>query len=294
MKILVLGAGGMLGHKMFQTLREHFADVAGSVRGSTDDEFHRRIDLFQHGGVLDGLDVMDRSALASSLRSCRPEWLINCVGIIKQRPDKESPIPNITINALLPHQLRELCAEWGGRLIHFSTDCVFSGSRGNYTEGDLSDAEDLYGKSKFLGEVDGSNTLTLRTSIIGRELAQFRSLLEWFLAQKGRTIRGFTRASYSGVTTNVLARLVSSIIAKHPSLQGLYQVTSPTISKYDLLLRLREAYGLATEIVADDSFFCDRSMRGEKLRAAIGYTCPPWPELCAELAQDPTPYEKWR
>jgi dTDP-4-dehydrorhamnose reductase len=279
---------------MFQTLRQRFPKTLATIRGTANDQAHGKIGLLQQGNIIENVDVMNQAALAACLRSHSPDFVVNCIGIIKQRPTAHSHLPSIAINSLLPHQLAELCSQWGGRLIHFSTDCVFSGKQGNYSEDDASDAEDLYGKSKFLGEVQALNALTLRTSIIGRELSEFRSLLEWFLGQKGTKVRGFTRALYSGVTTNFLARFVGDIIADHPGLQGLYQVTSPTISKHDLLNLLRQTYGLSTQIVADDSFFCDRSMRSDKLRAAIGYECPPWPVLCAELANDPTPYERWR
>jgi dTDP-4-dehydrorhamnose reductase len=284
----------MLGHKMFQTLRQRFPDTLGTIRGTTGDQAHGRIGLLRQGNVIENVDVMNQAVLAACLRAHRPEVVVNCVGIIKQRAAAHQHLVSIAVNALLPHQLAELCREWGGRLIHFSTDCVFSGRRGNYAEDDPSDAEDLYGKTKSLGEVDTTSALTLRTSIIGRELSEFGSLLEWFLGQKDASVRGFTRALYSGVTTNFLARLVADIIADHSSLHGLYQVTSATISKHDLLCVLRQAYGLSTQIVTDDTFFCDRSMRGDKLRAAISYECPSWPDLCAELANDPTPYERWR
>jgi dTDP-4-dehydrorhamnose reductase len=294
MKIVILGAAGMLGHKMFQTLRQRFPDTLATIKGVIGDRAHGRVELFRQGNVIEHVDVLNHAGLAECLRSHRPDFVVNCIGIIKQRSAAHAHLPSIAINSLLPHQLAELCGHWGGRLIHFSTDCVFSGRRGNYVEDDASDAEDLYGKSKFLGEVQASNALTLRTSIIGRELSQFSSLLEWFLGQKDASVRGFTRAFYSGVTTNFLARFVADLIAGHPELQGLYQVTSTTISKYDLLSLLRQSYGLTTQIVPDDSFFCDRSMRGDKLKAAVGYECPPWPVLCAELANDPTPYERWR
>jgi len=284
----------MLGHKMFQTLRQRFPETLATIRGAADDQAHSKVGLFQQGNVIEHVDVLNHAALVDCLRSHRPDFVVNCIGIIKQRSAAHAHLPSIAINSLLPHQLAELCGEWGGRLIHFSTDCVFSGKRGSYTEDDPSDAEDLYGKTKFLGEVQASNALTLRTSIIGRELSEFRSLLEWFLAQTQGSVKGFTRALYSGVTTNFMARFVSNVIAKYPDLQGLYQVTSPTISKHDLLCLLRDTYRLKTEVVPDDSFFCDRSMLGDKLKAAIGYECPSWPALCTELANDPTPYERWR
>jgi dTDP-4-dehydrorhamnose reductase len=179
-------------------------------------------------------------------------------------------------------------------VIHFSTDCVFSGREGNYTEESPSDAEDLYGKSKYLGEVTAGNALTLRTSIIGRELANFRSLLEWLISQDGKTVRGFRRVVYSGVTTNYLAQLVGNLITDHPALSGLYQVTSPPVSKHDLLCMIRDAYGLTIDIVPDEREVSDRSMVGEKFRKATGYPPPEWPGLIKQLVSDPTPYRDWR
>lgn len=294
MKALVLGGEGMLGHKMFQVLRQRFGDVACTVRGALDEPFYAAIELFGAGQVIAGLDVTNREQLRQVLEAARPEQIVNCVGMIKQRKEAEQAIPTIELNALLPHVLAQIASRWNGRVIHFSTDCVFSGRRGNYAEDDPSDAEDLYGKTKLLGEVRGANALTLRTSIIGRELRDFQSLLEWFLAQRGGRVRGFVRHLYSGVTTNHLAALVAELIARHPTLTGLYQVTSERIDKHALLCLLRDAYALDVEIVPDDTTVCDRSMIGDRFRAATGLATPPWPELVAELAADPTPYDKWR
>jgi dTDP-4-dehydrorhamnose reductase len=292
-RILVLGAGGMLGHKMVQQLGARFGEVHGTLKGRRSDPLYRNIPLLQSDRIVEGLDVMDLPAVDELLEELRPRVVVNCVGIIKQRSDARAALPSITINSLLPHRLAAAVEPWGGRVIHFSTDCVFSGREGHYTEDSPSDAEDLYGKSKFLGEVAVPNALTLRTSIIGRELSQHRSLLDWFLAQEHQTIRGFTRHFYSGVTTNHLAGLVGDLIERHPELSGLYQVASDRISKHDLLGLLREAYGLSVEIVPDEQPFCDRSMSGERFRQAVGYTCPSWPELVRELADDPTPYAEW-
>jgi dTDP-4-dehydrorhamnose reductase len=296
-RIIVLGAAGMLGHKVFQVLRQRYPETLGTMVGPRDAQPFRKVELLQSGDVLEDVDATDRRALEKTLADRRPDVVVNCIGIVKQREAAKAAVPSIEINSLLPHVLVEICSGWGGRVIHFSTDCVFDGKRGNYTEADRPDADDLYGKSKAVGEIGlagEANALTLRTSIIGRELATFQSLLEWFLAQRGREIRGFSRAIYAGVTTNHLAAVVSRIIADHPRLSGLYQVASTPISKLELLGLLREAYGLRVEITPDDSFVCDRSMRGDKLREAIGYTAPPWPELVRELAADPTPYDRWR
>lgn len=294
MTILVLGAEGMLGHKMLQTLRREHSDVSATIHGRRTDGFYARIPLFQHDDIIEAVDVMNLDALDRLLEVRRPTTVVNCVGIIKQREAASMAIPSITINSLLPHRVARTIATWGGRLIHFSTDCVFSGRTGAYLETSPSDAEDLYGKSKFLGEVSESKALTLRTSIIGRELKHFRSLLEWFLAQGGRAVRGYTRTLYSGVTTNYLATLVSHLVSTHPELTGLFQVTSEPISKHDLLCQLRDAYGLTVPIVPDDTEASDRTMNGARFRATTGYATPAWPELVRELAADPTPYSQWR
>ena len=292
-RIMVLGGAGMLGHKMFQVLGERFDGVFCTVREDVRRPPFEKVELLQGNNVVSGVDVTDFPALETILSAFHPELVVNCVGMIKQRAQAVSPIPSITINSLLPHKLAQMAALWGGRVVHFSTDCVFNGHRGSYSEEDLSDAEDLYGKTKFLGEVAVANALTLRTSIIGRELTEHRSLLDWFLAQNHKTVRGYRKVIYSGVTTNFLAGLVASISEEHPGLNGLYQVTSEQISKYDLLCLLREVYQLDVLIEPDDLEVSDRSMKCDRLREAIAYKCPTWPVLADQLAEDNTPYEKW-
>ena len=293
MRILVLGGAGMLGHKMFQVARARFPDTWCTLRGTRSDPSLAPIaaDLAD-GRIAERLDAMDWTAVEAVLQDIRPRVVVNCIGIVKQRSDASAAIPSITINSLLPHRLAAALAAWGGRLVHISTDCVFSGRAGHYTEADQSDAEDLYGRSKFLGEVAEPNALTLRTSMIGRELRQRRSLLEWVLQQNGRTIRGFRRALYSGLTTNELAAVVLRVIEHHPALSGVYQVTGHTISKYDLLRLIVDVLGLDIRVEPDDEFVCDRSMVGEKFRAATGYVSPPWPALLRAVSDDPTPYAR--
>jgi dTDP-4-dehydrorhamnose reductase len=294
MDILILGGAGMLGHKLFQRLRTTHADTFCTIRGPICDPSIRKVAQFHSGNVIENCDVGDFVAFEKLLCRFRPRVVINCVGIVKQRAAAKEPIPSIEINSLFPHRMAALCKTWGGRLIHFSTDCVFSGKRGGYSETDCSDAEDLYGRSKFLGEVTTAGAITLRTSIIGRELAHRESLLEWFLQQNHKRISGYTRAMFSGVTTIYMSRMIEQLITDHPTLSGLYQVTGPLISKFDLLCLLRDAYRLDVEIVRDETFYCDRSMKGEKFAQATGYRCPYWPELVSELASDDTPYEKWK
>lgn len=292
-KVTVLGASGMLGHKMFQQLRNVFPSTTAIMRRTKTSPPFCHIGLFQGSDVCDGVDCMDTDVLRQMLAGIQPDFIVNCVGMIKQRPQANDAAASIAINALLPHQLAEWARAWSGRVIHFSTDCVFSGLRGSYTEEDPSDAQDLYGRSKFLGEVVAENTLTLRTSMIGREIEEHRSLLEWFLAQRGSSVRGYRRVIYSGVTTNHLADLVTTIIRDHPELSGLFQVVSSPISKYELLCLLRDAYSADIVVEPDDREVSDRSMCGDKLRRAIGYVAPSWPDLIQQLAADPTPYERW-
>lgn len=292
--ILVLGATGMLGHKMLQVLGASFDNVRGTMRGTLADPRYSAIRSFASGRVVESFDATNLDELRALLDDSRPDVVVNCIGMIKQRPEGTDPVLNIELNALLPHAAAKHISRWGGRLIHFSTDCVFSGRKGDYTEEDPSDAEDIYGKSKYLGEALPENALVLRTSIIGRELAHGDSLLEWFLSQNHGTVRGFKRAWWSGVTTNHLAAQVAKFIGMYPQLAGLYQVSSGKISKFDLLQLVREAYHLDIEIIPDDVFFCDRSLSGERLRAATGYVCPPWSELLRELVNDSTGYDNYK
>jgi dTDP-4-dehydrorhamnose reductase len=291
--VVILGATGMLGHKLFQKLLPGFPGTVCVVKECVSEAPYSNIPLFQSGKVIGGIDAFDFNELSRVLRRLRPQVLINCIGMIKQRNEASSYISTITLNSLLPHRLAELSANWGGRLIHFSTDCVFSGRQGMYTEDDRSDAEDLYGKTKFLGETTEANALTLRTSIIGRELTNHRSLLDWFLSNKGGQVNGYCKSIYSGVTTNYLAEVVAEIIAHHPQLSGVYQVASDPISKYDLLCLLRKVYDLDVRIEPVDGENVDRSMDSSKFRDAVGYKCPSWSLLAEQLANDPTPYEQW-
>lgn len=294
MKVLVLGGEGMLGHKMFQTLLSSFPDTACTIRGSLIEPFYKAVDVFRLGRVIDGFNAMDLARTEEVLSGLAPEVIVNCIGIVKQRDEARAPVPSITLNSLLPHVLAELASKWEGRLVHVSTDCVFSGRKGSYTEDDPTDADDLYGKTKALGEVRSGNALTLRTSIIGRELSQFQSLLEWFLSQRGRKVQGYRKVVYSGVTTNYLAEVVARLIRERADLNGLYQVASAPISKFDLLRLLQRKFDVNADIVPNDEEISDRSMIGRKFVDATGYACPPWEDLVSQLADDATPYARWR
>jgi dTDP-4-dehydrorhamnose reductase len=281
MRSLILGGDGMLGHRLLVDLAARH-DVRVTLRRPL--ESYAAYGLFRAGNAYGSIDLRSPDALRPVLAEFAPEAVINAAGIMKRRPDAEDPIPNLEINALLPHRLARLCAPIGARLVHVSTDCVFSGRKGNYTESDPPDEGDLHGRTKALGEVRAPNCVTLRTSFIGPELARKRSLLEWFLSQTG-SIRGFRRAIFSGFTTTEMVRIVELLLARFPEAGGLYHVSSEPISKFDLLGLVKRRLGLAVEIVPDDDFVCDRSLDSSRFRTEFGYRPPEWPAMIEELAR---------
>lgn len=266
----------MLGNAMFRLLSQDAGlEVFGTVRSA----WVRRLFAPEAGRrLIAGVDVENQDALARVFADVKAQVVVNCIGLIKQLADADDPLQALPINAMLPHRLARLCELGGARLVHVSTDCVFAGTKGNYRESDPSDATDLYGKSKFLGEVAYPHTITLRTSIIGHELGSAHGLVSWFLAQEGQ-VRGYTRAIFSGLPTVELARVVRNVVLARPDLSGLYHVASSPIAKHDLLKLVAQVYGKAIEIVPDDAAVIDRSLNADRFREASGYVPPPWPEL---------------
>jgi len=278
-RILILGGDGMLGHQLLTSLQPRH-EIKVTLR--QDLPAYASTRLFSSDNAYDAVDIRSLERVMEVMADFRPDAVINAAGIVKQRPDAKESIPSLEINALLPHRLAVLCKGTGARLIHLSTDCVFSGEKGNYVESDPSDAEDLYGRTKYLGEVHDGNCLTLRTSIIGRELSRRKSLLEWFLAQAG-PVRGFTKAIYTGFTTQEMSRIMEKMLLEYPQAAGVYHVSSDPISKYDLLLLFREKLGHDIEIIPDDGFCCDRSLDSTRFRSEFNYTPPSWPAMIEEL-----------
>ena len=291
MKVLVLGGNGMLGHKLVQHLSSQF-DVWTTVRQPF--ESIRRFGIFSEEKTLDRVHVDDASILEGVIAELRPDVVINAIGVIKQRPSSRDVITTLTVNSILPHRLCELSRRLGFRLICVSTDCVFSGDKGMYIEADPSDASDLYGRSKSLGEVTDENCLTVRTSIIGRELASNHSMVEWFLSNRGGKVNGYANAIYSGFPTIVFADIIRSLLFEHRQLRGLYHISSDPIDKYSLLVLANQAYGANVTIEPDESFRLDRSLDSSKFRQLTGFQPKPWEEMVEQMANDPTPYEEWR
>ncbi len=290
MRILILGGTGMLGHALWRAWRDRH-----EVWVTSRSEYSRweSLGIYDRERFLGRVEATDDDALVKAMAIARPSAVVNCVGIIKQLKEAHDPFLSISINSLLPHRVARFCAAIGARLIHISTDCVFSGRDGQYTESSIADAEDLYGRTKYLGEVGTRGAVTLRTSIIGRELETRSGLVEWFLGSRG-SVRGYTGAIYSGLTTLELARVIERVLSEHPLLTGVYQVSSDRITKYDLLLLLRDAFGISVMVEADDEIRIDRSLDSARFRRETGYTPTNWPAMIAELGSDRAFYDRWR
>jgi len=268
----------MLGHKMFQLLRSEY-EVYATCR------YYREKweTILPKDRLIQGVQAEVFDTVLKAFAKVKPNVVINCIGIIKQLDTAKDPILSVNINSLFPHRLALLCQSIGSRLIHFSTDCVFSGRKGNYTENDVSDAEDLYGRTKYLGEVGGDGCLTIRSSIIGRELDTKNGLVEWFISQKGKSVNGYSNAIYTGFTTNTMANIVQNLIFKHKELSGVWHITSNPISKYDLLKLINKTMNLQIDIIKDNNFQCNRSLNGASFQNKTGFVSPPWKDMIEEL-----------
>jgi len=276
MKILVIGASGMIGSTVLRVLSEkNNWEVFGTVR---DESVKRFFSAAIGERLIAGIDIERQNLLVKVLDQIRPDVVVNCAGLTKHKPEADDPLAAIPINTLMPHRLAGLCKLVGARLIHVSTDCVFSGEKGGYNENNFADARDVYGKSKALGEVIYPHAITLRTSTIGHELQSKYGLLDWFLSQEGQC-KGYTRAVFSGLPTVVFAQVVRDVVIPHNQLSGLYHVAAEPIDKFDLLNLIAEVYGKTIEIVPDDQLVIDRSLNADRFREATGYVAPDWRSL---------------
>lgn len=284
LRILVLGVTGMLGHTLLHELGGDSWEIYGTTRSG--DDLGKWFAPETVARIHTNIEAENFDAQTKCLAAVRPHVVINAIGIIKQLPAANDPVSTIGINAMFPHRLANLCSLAGARLIHISTDCVFDGKKGNYVESDLPTPEDLYGRSKLLGEVNQyPHCLTLRTSIIGHELKSKLGLVEWFLSQRGK-VRGFTHAIYSGFPTVELARIIRDYVLVRPDMNGLYHVSSAPINKYDLLRLVADRYNKSIDIEPYATFCCDRSLDSSNFRNATGYVPRSWEEMIDHMYQD--------
>lgn len=291
MRILILGGNGMLGHKLVQLLKTDFSLTATFRRSPVDGPFS---EIYDGIDVIEEVDAYDFASVESAISRAEPDVVINAIGVIKQLAGAKDVIQSLTVNSILPQRLAELAAVKNFRLILISTDCVFDGSKGGYKETDVPDALDLYGQSKRWGEVQRPNCITLRTSIIGRELGSSHSLIDWFLSNRGGTVKGYVNAIYSGFPTIVFADIIRDLITESGHLSGLFQVSSEPINKLELLRLVNSAFQAEIEIERFEDFKIDRSLDSTLFRSATGFVPPSWPEMVARMAADPTPYDKWK
>ncbi|EKO3537311.1 SDR family oxidoreductase [Vibrio fluvialis] len=291
MKIIVIGATGMLGYSIFSNLSESpELEVFGTVRSLEGlDKYFPTFDK-----LINNVDVRDFKTLENALDRVKPNVVINCIGLIKQHEVSKQHVEAIEINALLPHKIAQLCDSIGAKLIHFSTDCVFDGKVGNYLENDLPTATDLYGRSKCLGEVDYGNHVTLRTSIIGHELRSSVSLVDWFLSQSD-PVKGFSKAVFSGLPTAYIAKVLEEYVLPNKNLSGLYQLSVEPIDKYSLISMISKIYGKEISIEKFDDFIIDRSLNSDKFRRVTGFTPPSWDYLVKFMFDDfKRRYRTWK
>ena len=274
--MLVIGANGMIGNTVLRVLSEiKDWEVFGTIRN---EGVKRFFSLGIAERLVDGIDLEYPDALLKELDSIRPNVVINCAGLTKHKSEADDPLISIPINALMPHRLAGLCKLVGARLVHVSTDCVFSGEKGGYTETDFADARDVYGKSKVMGEVYYPHTITLRTSTIGHELQSKYGLLDWFLSQEGGC-KGYTRAVFSGLPTVIFAQLIRDVVIPNVELSGLYHIAAKPINKFELLKMISNVYGKSIKIVADDMMVIDRSLDATRFSEATGYVAPEWEDM---------------
>ena len=281
MKILILGGDGMIGHKMVQVLGAQNHEIVISVREKRDlslKSFSSKSKVFFNDFIKDNaLNFLDK---------VNPDVIINAIGVTIRRGVNDHVSNSIYINSYFPHQL----ANWAGihnkRLIHFSTDCVFSGSEGSYSEDTNPNALDYYGKTKGLGEVFSKNAITLRSSMIGPELFNKTELFEWVINNKEKEINGFSRVIYSGVTTVYMARLVADLIENHKDLSGIYNIASNPISKFELLHLINDNFDLGLVINKDQSIISNKTLDSSKIDNELGIKSSNWNELIIELKKD--------
>lgn len=298
--ILILGASGMLGHKMMQVLStEDNFNVIGTVR----DIDTKKYKVINEYPLIGNVDASKFDTVSYAIDKCNPDYIINCIGIVKQLPESNDPIKSLLINSVLPRKLATYCTANDIKLFHISTDCVFDGELGMYKEYDVPNASDIYGLTKFIGEVNDKYNLTLRTSIIGREIMTKHGLVEWFLSNRGKTVNGYTKSIFSGVTTHELSHVISNIIkysylssSYHKEFDGLYHIASEPINKFDLLTLINEylTESESIKIIPIDGEYLNRSLDGSKIENTDGYIPPSWHNMIHEMMNDPTPYDKIR
>lgn len=272
MKVLILGVNGMLGFTLLNHLNtKKNIFLSGTTK---DKKFNKNLP----NKIYKDINAENFSLLKKKIKLITPDVVINCIGIVRSEVKKNNIKKVIKINAELPNFLNQISNRYNFRLVHISTDCVFSGKKGGYLEKNLPDPTDFYGKSKLMGEFNSNNNIIIRTSIIGHETKHKRGLLEWFLKQKS-SVSGFSRAYFSGLTTLELSKIIFEKILFNNELTGLYHVSGKRINKYNLLKKIKKIYNKKIEIKKDTKFKIDRSLDCTKLKKRTNYKIKSWDKM---------------
>ena len=285
MKILILGGNGMIGHKMYQTISKIHKDTWVTLRKSLTSYSYSEI--YNPEKVIDNIDLINFQTISNQLNKINPDIVVNACGITIRRGIETLKSNSIILNSALPHFLNEWVTSNNKRLIHFSTDCVFTGAKGDYIDNDNKDASDLYGSTKSMGEViDSKFAITLRGSMIGSELENKTELFEWFLKQKNKKIKGFNKVIYSGITTTKMAEIVLKLIDQFPNLSGVYNISSKPISKFELLKLWNNLFDINANIEIDNSYTSNKNLISDNFYRTISMEQPDWVELSSQLNID--------
>ena len=286
MKVMILGGAGMLGHQVYLKLKTEFGATNVAITLRKTKQHYDKFGIFKEAVAFDELDVLNFPQVEVALNKFKPDYIINCIGLTLRKKELGDVEKCIQVNSMLPHRL----AKWGelnnSRVIHFSTDCVFDGKKGNYTEKDIPTADDLYGQSKFLSEIIYPNSLTIRLSVVGRELEGKTEFIEWFLSHKGKSVNGFAGVNYSGLSTNVVAKELIRIIKNYPKISGTYQMASEPMNKFDILKIVNEIYQTKTEIKESADYKNDKTLNCDLYTQLTGFKKPSWKSMIAEMKQE--------
>ncbi len=289
MRVCILGAGGMLGHMLVRVLSE-----THDVYGTSKQEWSATAGLARflvRERWIGGVDAKDITTVSKCVAEHQFDAVVNCIGVVKQRVHRTTDDEMIEINTRFPHKLVKICDASGARLIHISTDCVFSGNRGDYVETDTPDPIDIYGSSKLAGEIVDAHSLTIRTSHVGRELTNFTSLFEWILKNRGKQVVGYSNAIYSGLTTFTLSVVINSLLTTGSSISGLVHVASKPLNKHQLITELNNRLGLGIDIKIDESVVINRSLRSSDQITRLGIEIPSWDQMLENFCKDQATYD---
>tara|TARA_Y100000766_G_scaffold110909_1_gene94924 strand:+ start:130 stop:1002 length:873 start_codon:yes stop_codon:yes gene_type:complete len=284
MKIIILGCTGLLGNTITKNFLQNYDyEIYPIIRDFSKIKFFKQE---YHKNFVEILNILDLSELEKTITPIKPDIIINCLGLTNKFSNNNAfEIQEfIEINSLFPHKLYQLCMQLNIRLIHFSSDCIFSGKKGAYSETDIPDPIDIYGKSKLLGELDYENCITIRKSVIGHELFSKNGLLEWFIDQN-EVVQGYKKVIFSGLTALELSRLLAIYIIPSKNLKGIINVTGPSITKYDLLKKIARVYKKSINIIPNESVISNRSLNGSKFSNLSGYQPKSWNELINSMYQ---------